>query len=553
MKDLNERMFFILPGITPSQSAGPATMGSKAYGLTRLAKLGLPVPPAFVLGTALCREYFENGARLPAQTRDLLAAGLARLEEATGRKFGGPRHPLLVSVRSGAPVSMPGMMDTLLNVGLSESNIGGFLRSTGNPRLVRDCYRRLIRDFMVVSRGASAGAFDAIVSRECMQSGLTSARELDSAALGRIGQESLEIAVAVAGKLGGPMGQPGGPMGQPFPQAPLEQIEAAVEAVFRSWAGEKARTYRRLNHISEEMGTAVTVQAMVYGNGGALSGSGVGFTRDPSTGEDHLYLDFLFNSQGEDVVSGRHTVEDTERLPERLPRVAAELQRIKSVLEREFRDVQDFELTVENGRLYLLQTRNAKRTPWAALRIAVDMVRQELITPADAVDRLRELQPDSLERVSLGKGVAAQPLASAVAAGLGVATGLAVFDTRRAAEWAAQGRPVILLRPDIFTDDIEGIAAAAGVLTASGGRTSHAAVVARQLGKVCLVGCTALQLRPDNGGGDIGGTRIAEGDEMTLDGNTGHVYKDRLEVIRERPETELAQLERWRAAVAAGR
>ncbi|HEY6922466.1 MAG TPA: PEP/pyruvate-binding domain-containing protein [Steroidobacteraceae bacterium] len=534
MKELDDRIFFILPGITPSQSASAMTMGSKAFGLTRLASVGLQVPPAFVLGTTLCREYFEHGGRLPEQTRALLETGLSRLEEATGRKFGSPRHPLLVSVRSGAPVSMPGMMDTLLNVGLCEANIGGLLRSTGNPRLVRDCYRRLIRDFMVVAHGASASDFDAIVSRECAQLGLTSARELDSASLGRIGQESLELALA-------------------FPQAPLDQLEAAVEAVFRSWAGEKARHYRRINHIPEEMGTAITVQAMVYGNSGSLSGSGVGFTRDPSTGEDRLYLDFLFNSQGEDVVSGRHTVGDTEHLPERLPRVAAELQRIKGVLEGEFRDVQDFEFTVENGRLYLLQTRNAKRTPWAALRTAVAMVHQEIITAAEALNRLQGLQLDTVERVCVVTSESTVPLAKAVPAGLGVATGFAVFDVRRAAEWAAEGKPVILLRPDIFTDDIEGIAAATGVLTASGGRTSHAAVVARQLGKVCLVGCTALQLRPDKTGAHIGGGRIAEGDELTLDGNTGYVYRGRLEVIHERPQAELAQLERWRTAAAARR
>jgi pyruvate,orthophosphate dikinase len=539
VKESSDRLFFILPGLAAPDSASAANMGSKAYGLLRLARLGLPVPPAFVLGTALCREYFERGGRLPGQIPELLAAGLARLEEATGRKFGSPRHPLLVSVRSGAPVSMPGMMETLLNVGLSESNIGGLLRATGNPRLVRDCYRRLVRDFMVVTHGASADAFDAIATRECAEQGLVTVRELDSAALGRIGQESVEIGLALTGK--------------PFPQVPLEQLQQAVEAIFRSWAGEKALYYRRINHIPEEMGTAVTVQAMVYGNSGSLSGSGVGFTRDPSTGEDHLYLDFLFNAQGEDVVSGHHTADDTTHLRDRLPRVAAELHRIKSVLEKEFHDVQDFEFTVENAQLFLLQTRNAKQTPWATLRTAVDMVHQKLITASDAVGRLSGLQLDNIERVSLSKGIEASPLASAVPAGLGVATGSIVFDARRAAEQTAQGKPVILVRQDIHTEDIEGIAAAAGVLTASGGRTSHASVVARQLGKVCLVGCTALHLRPDNTSCDIGDTRLAEGDELTLDGNTGKIYRGRLEVVRERPQAELAELARWRSAIAAGK
>ena len=538
MSEADDKLFFILPGAPAPRAASPQTMGSKAYGLLRLAQLGLPVPPAFVLGTALCRDYFAAGGRLPDEVSELLRVGLARLEDATGLRFGSERAPLLVSVRSGAPVSMPGMMDTLLNIGLCDTNIGGLLRTTGNPRLVHDCYRRLVRDFMTTVNAVPATAFDAIAARECAEQEFTSSRELDSGTLDRIGRESLEVGLAMGSR--------------PFPQAPLEQLQQAVAAVFRSWQGEKARHYRRINHLSEDMGTAITVQAMVYGNSGSLSGSGVGFTRDPSTGEDRLYLDFLFNAQGEDVVSGRHTVADTERLPERLPAVAAELKRCKGVLEEEFRDVQDFEFTVEAGKLYLLQTRNAKRTPAAALRVAVDMVRQELITAADAVERLNGLEPEAVERVSLSKRVDVAPLASAVPAGLGVASGRVVFDIRRAAELASLGQRVILVRPDIFTDDIEGIATAEGILTAAGGRTSHAAVVARQLGKVCLVGCTALRLRPEKSDCEIGGARIAEGDELTLDGNNGSIYLGRLEVVRERPEEELAQLARWRAAVGAG-
>jgi pyruvate, orthophosphate dikinase len=536
MQAADKQIYFISRGTPAPASASVATMGSKAYGLLRLARLGLQVPPAFVLGTDLCREYFARGGRLPEAVPELLNTGLARLEEAAGRRFGGQRHPLLVSVRSGAPVSMPGMMDTLLNIGLTESNLTGLLRATGNPRLVRDCYRRLIRDFMAVVHGAPVQGFDAIVARECALQGLSSERELDSAALDRIARESIETAHALGG--------------QPFPQSPLEQLQRAVEAVFRSWNSERARHYRRINHLPDDLGTAVTIQAMIYGNSGSLSGSGVGFTRDPSTGEDRLYLDFLFNAQGEDVVSSHHNEDDALHLPQRLPQVAAELQRIKPVLETEFRDVQDFEFTVEAGTLYLLQTRDAKRTPWAALRTAVEMVRQKLITPADAVRRLRDLRPEAVERVSLGNTGAVQPIASGVAAGLGVATGGVVFDVRRATELAGRGRQVILVRPEISTDDIEGIAAAAGVLTAAAGRASHAAVVARQLGKVCLVGCSSLRLRPDGTGCDIGTRHLVEGDDLTLDGNTGHVYAGRLDVVRERPEAELAQLAQWRAAVA---
>ena len=324
-------------------------MGSKAYGLLRLAQLGLSVPPAFVLGTAICREYFAHGSRLPDITRELLTHGLSRLEGATGRGFGKARRPLLVSVRSGAAISMPGMLQTLLNIGLCEHNIRGLLRASGNPHQVRDCYRRLVRDFAEVVHGADAAQFDSLIAHHCAEQGLASSSELDSAALGRIAEESLELTLAVTG--------------EPFPQDPMQQLLSAVEAVFRSWNDEKARQYRRANGIDDAMGTAVTVQAMVFGNSGGSSGAGVGFTRDPATGENRPYLDFLFNSQGEDVVSGRHAGHETVLLSQRLPLVAAELARMQAVLEGEFHDMQDFEFTVESGRLYLLQTRSGKRTP----------------------------------------------------------------------------------------------------------------------------------------------------------------------------------------------
>jgi pyruvate,orthophosphate dikinase len=288
-------LFFVLPqaaALAETRAASAATMGSKAYGLLRLVQLGLPVPPAFVLGTALCREYFDRSGRLADCTRDLLTRGLARLEEATGRGFGNTRRPLLVSVRSGAAISMPGMLQTLLNVGLCEHNLRGLLRTSGNPRQVRDCYRRLVRDFAEVVHGADAAQFDALVARHCAEQGLTATSELDAAALGLIAEESLELTLALTG--------------QPFPQDPMQQLLGAVEAVFRSWNDEKARQYRRANGIDDAMGTAVTIQAMVLGNSGGSSGAGVGFTRDPASGENRPYVDFLFNAQGEDVVSGRH-------------------------------------------------------------------------------------------------------------------------------------------------------------------------------------------------------------------------------------------------------
>ncbi len=529
---LDKHLFFILAGKPMPASASAATMGSKAYGLMRLARLGLDVPPAFVIGTDICRSYLSHG-KLPDGTRELLARGLRELESATGRSFGGARRPLFVSVRSGAPVSMPGMMETVLNIGLSEQTVRGFLRMTGNPRQVQDSYRRLVRDFTEVVREADAAPFDALADARVEEEQLSSARDLDSHALAAIAQESLSLSLALTG--------------EPFPQDPMEQLVAAVEAVFRSWVSDKAERYRKLNGIDANMGTAVTVQAMVFGNMGATSGAGVGFTRDPATGENRPYLDFLFNAQGEDVVSGRHAVHDTERLPQRLPAVADELMRMKDVLETEFHDMQDFEFTVEDGRLYLLQTRNGKRMPWAALRMAIDMVQEGVISPAEALRRLDGIALDKLERLRFAGSGDVSPLAQAVPASIGTAVGHIVFDPKRAAEFAAEGRPAILVRDDISTGDIEGIAAADGVLTAAGGRTSHAAVVARQLGKVCLVGCSALRILPEKGLCAIGGQEFREGDQLTLDGDMGRVFAGALSVVRERPEAALAEVERWRA------
>jgi pyruvate,orthophosphate dikinase len=528
-------LFFALPNATAPADTDVAALGSKAYGLLRLARLGARVPPAFVLGTTVCRDYYAGGGRLPGDVRAMLETGLARLSEATDRQFGATRRPLLLAVRSGAPVSMPGMMETVLNVGLCDRTLGGFLRSTGNPRLVWDCYRRLVRDFTQVVHGCPPTALDAVLAKCCREEGVASARELDSACLTQVCTETMRTARAVSGR--------------PFPQSPMDQLEQAVDAVFRSWNSEKTRHYRRLNGIDDALGTAVTVQTMVFGNGGGASGAGVGFTRDPATGEHELYLDFLFNAQGEDVVAGQHGVQDTARLSWQLPLVAQELQRLSGVLEQAFHDMQDFEFTVEEGRLYLLQTRAGKRTPWAAVRIAVDMVHEGLITPAEALARLEGYPLERISRAHLASDVRIEPLARAVPASTGVAQGVLAFESRRAVELAARGQAVILARQDIETADIEGIAAAAGVLTARGGRTSHAAVVARQLGKVCLVGCTELSLDPSGRDCVIAGRHLLEGDAITLDGDAGRIYPGSLPLAQEQPERELAEIRRWQGAM----
>lgn len=534
MSESQNALLLIAPAASTPAWADAATIGSKACGLVRMVRIGLPIPPAFVLGTGVCHEFFARGGRLPEQVPRLLAEGLAQLERVTGRRFGSAQHPLMVSVRSGAPVSMPGMMESILNVGLCEKTLNGLLRTTGNPRQTRDCYRRLIRDFTTLVHEAPSAPFDAIVQRHCAEQGLQSPRELDSAALAAIGQESLELALDLTGT--------------PFTHNPQEQLTQAVEAVFRSWQSDKACHYRRLKHIDDSIGMAVTVQAMVFGNAGSSSGAGVCFTRDPASGENRAYLDFLFNAQGDDVVSGRHDSDDGARLERALPLVAAELQRTCRALEAEFRDMQDFEFTVENGRLYLLQTRAGQRTPWAAVGIAVDMVREGRITPQEALRQIEGLELEHLERTRLAGQTAVQPLASATSASIGVTSGEIAFRGQRAVEIAAQGRPVILLLPELHTSDIEGVAAASGVLTTAGSRTAHAAVVARQLGKVCLVGCSALRIQPDGTGCVIGDQAFSEGETLTLDGEGGRVYAGHLAVVCERPERQLAEIARWRAA-----
>jgi len=336
-------------------------MGSKAWNLQRMAVAGLPVPQAFVLATDWCRLHHGDPAGTRARLREALAEWTRRLEQACGLAFGGERKPLLLSVRSGAPVSMPGMMDTVLNIGLCDRVVRGLVRLTGNPRLAWDSYRRLVQQYAQVVHGVDGTAFEEMTAAAVARAGVPGVRELDFESLEQLAAESLELFADVARS--------------PFPQDPREQLEAAAVAVLESWRSARAIEYRRLHGIGETMGTAVTVQRMVFGNAGGTSGSGVGFTRDPATGENRLYLDFLFNAQGEDVVSGRHAVTDTERLPLALPEVGQRLEELRRSLEATFGDAQEFEFTVQDGRLYLLQSRTAKRTPWAALRIAVEQVR----------------------------------------------------------------------------------------------------------------------------------------------------------------------------------
>lgn len=517
-------------GLPPRVDPDAEVLGFKGYNLWRMARLGLAVPQALVIGTGYCQASLEDPAATAALLRTALAAPLRELEAATGLRFGDARKPLLVSVRSGAPVSMPGMMQTVLNVGLCDATVHGLLRLAGNPRLTWDSYRRFIQSYAEVVHGSSATPFDEMLRQHLRRADVSDVRELDFRALRDAAEASLAIFESQTGMA--------------FPQQPLDQLHAAITAVFASWNSERARQYRRMKGLADTPGTAVTLQRMVYGNAGGTSGSGVAFTRDPSSGERRLYVDFLFNAQGEDVVSGRHRSDESTFLAAVLPDVQEEVGRAAQALEREFLDAQEFEFTVQDGQLFLLQTRTAKRTPWAALRMAIDAVAERLIMPEEALARLEGIE---LEQITLTRVSGGLALAGGVSASTGVATGEIAFDAATARRRQSAGHSVILVREHPTTEDITGIAACSGLLCASGSRTSHAAVVARHLNKVCVVGCEALAIDASRRRCQIGARELAEGETISLDGASGMIFAGAVEVTHERPVAWLEEVARWRA------
>ncbi len=508
--------------------------GSKAAQLWQMKKLGLNVPPAFVLPTALCAPVNRNDKEALDALDQGLREGIAWLEEATGRHFGAERAPLLVSVRSGAAKSMPGMLATILDVGLNAESVRGLIGLTGNPRLAWDSFRRFIQNYAETVGDAPASPFEARLEAMIRAEHVEGESELDSEALERLAQAFRALAAEL--------------LDRAIPDNPLAQLEAAARAVYRSWENQRAKEYRRLNRLDGLDGTAVTVQAMVFGNSGGKSGAGVAFSRNPANGAKELYVDFLVDAQGEDVVAGRRMPGNASFLGARLPLAAQELAEGAARLEREFRDVQDVEFTVEEGRLFFLQTRSAKRTPRAALRVLVDFVREGLLDPKAALDRAAAIDLEAARITRFAER--ASPVATALSASPGVASGRVAFDTARAKALAAENEPVILVRHDTSTDDVGGFAAAAGILTAVGGRTAHAAVVARQLGKVCLVGCRALTIDENARRAEIAGNKIAEGDWLSLDGESGAVMLGRLAILSELPQAELAAIETWRQGAA---
>ena len=528
-------LFFIGFG-TENRPLTAELAGSKAANLWEMAKLGLKIPPAFVVSTRLCQSINARDKCAEELLSSILLKGIAELERATGRRFGDTRLPLLVSVRSGAARSMPGMLDTILDTGMTSKTVHGLIRLTGNPRLAWDSYRRFVQAYAEVTSHSASEPFSAKLAGMIRTEGVANEAELDPEALERLTAVFLEEATAV--------------LGEPVPDDPYVQLEAAARAVYRSWESPKAREYRRLNGLEGLTGTAITVQAMVFGNSGGRSGAGVAFTRNPATGAKDLYIDFLFDAQGEDVVSGRRTSSNPEYFSDRLPEAASALTEGAAQLEHHFCDVQDIEFTVENGTLYFLQTRPAKRTPRAALRILIDLVREGLIGESEGAKRAAEidLEAAAITRFE-GK---ATPIAVGAPASTGVASGHAVFESARAVELTSnKAGPMILIRPDTSTDDVAGFAVSAGILTASGGRTAHAAVVARQLGKACIVGCPGLAVDARARTAVIAGKIVNEGDWVSLDGETGEVYLGERGIVVDCPEAEIREIGHWRTRRAA--
>jgi len=514
-------------GSTKPHSA--ETVGAKAANLARMATLGLPVPPAFVLPIELCAAIVRDDPHAKQQLANGLAEGIAFLESATGKVFGDRRHPLLVSVRSGAARSMPGMLDSVLNVGCTSAAVHGLVRMTGHPRFAWDCRRRFLESYASVVLGLEPGSFAGRLADMVGAEGVASESALDGEAFERLAESYLQMIEDEDCLVS---------------EDPMEQLVTAAQAVYRSWTSERASTYRRLEQLENLHGTAVTVQAMVFGNRGLSSGAGVAFSRDPSTGAAQPVIDILFGAQGEDVVSGSRNPETEEAITRSVPAVATQLRAALARLEREFDDVQDVEFTIEQGKLWFLQTRAAKRTPQATLRFAIDFVKEGLITPSRALRRLNGLDLDQLARQRLVDAKA--PASRGTGASAGIAVGRAAFDSESAERLAAGGNPIILVRPNTSTADISGFAVSAGIVTAIGGRTAHAALVARQMGKPCVVGCAELTVDAASHSARLAGVTIKQGDWLSIDGETGAIYLGQSKVAIDRPDTELAEIERWR-------
>ncbi len=509
--------------------AGRELLGGKGLGLTEMTALGVPVPSGFVVTTEACVEYMRAGGAVPDGLDDEIAAHVVRLEEQTGKRFGDPDDPLLVSVRSGAAVSMPGMMDTILNLGLNSTSVEALGRSTGNPRFAYDAYRRLVQMYGEVVEGVDAHLFERALAQLKGDRGVLLDVDL-----------STEDLRTLVGRFEA-IYRDG--VGQDFPQDPRDQLIRAIRAVFDSWNTPRAQVYRRANGIPDDLGTAANVVQMVFGNKGDTSATGVAFTRNPSTGEPGVWGEFLVNAQGEDVVAGTRTPQPIEEMASALPRAHEQLVDTMQRLEGQYREMQDIEFTIEDGTLYLLQTRSGKRTAAAALRIAVDMAREGLISQDEAVVRIDPDQLDQLLHPMIDPRVDVEVIAEGLNASPGAATGHIVFDSDTAEDRGRAGEDVILVRWETTPDDINGLIWARGVLTAHGGMTSHAAVVARGMGKPAVTGCEGLSLEP--GLATIGTHQLGEDAVVTIDGGTGRVILGAVPLVPPRMDENFETILGW--------
>ncbi len=506
-------------------------LGGKGAGVAEMTRAGMPVPPGFTITTEACRAYYSGGRRLPEGLWRQVEAALADLEGRTGKKFNDGRSPLLVSVRSGAKFSMPGMMDTVLNLGLNPRTLEALGRLTGDERFALDAYRRFIQMFGKIVKDIDGDLFEEALTAAKSRAGVKTDPELSPEQLGELVEKFQAIYHRGTGER--------------FPERPIDQLRAAIEAVFASWNTPRALAYRRVEKIPDNLGTAVNVQMMAFGNMGSGSGTGVAFTRNPITGRKELYGDFLANAQGEDVVAGIRETEPIGALKRHMPAVFKQFQEYASKLEEHYRDVQDLEFTIERGQLYMLQTRSAKRTGDAAVNIAVDMVREGLISREEAVARVEPRQLEQLIHPRVDPAASATPIGRGVPASPGAATGAAVFDADTAEAWGKDGKAVILVRVETNPNDVHGMIEAKGILTATGGTASHAALVARGMGRPCIVGASAILVDVKARQLSANRTLVRQGEEITIDGTSGNVFVGRVATIEPKPSASFKTLLGW--------
>jgi pyruvate,orthophosphate dikinase len=506
-------------------------LGGKGANLAEMRRIGLPVPPGFTVSTEACNDFFKNGKQLSLQVKEQILEGLKVLEAETGKIFGDKDNPLLVSVRSGAVVSMPGMMDTVLNLGLNDTTVSALAKKANNERFALDCYRRFIQMFGDVVMRIPSYKFENILSQVKEKYGAEFDTQLSAEGLKEVAASYKEIVKSE--------------MKQDFPQDPFTQLMMAVEAVFNSWDNQRAKIYRQINKIPDHLGTAVNVQSMVFGNLGNTSGTGVAFTRNPSTGENNIYGEYLVNAQGEDVVAGIRTPRPITQMEKDLPEAYQALVDTCRLLEKHYRDMQDIEFTIEEGKLYLLQTRTGKRTAAAAVKIAVDMVKDGVISEEEALLRVQPEQIVQLLHSRIDPDATVDVIAKGLPASPGAACGAVVFDADDAADLGKNGRDVILVRTETTPDDIHGIIASRGVLTSRGGMTSHAAVVARGMGKPCICGCEQIKINLVAKEFTVGDRTIKEGEIITIDGATGRVMLGEVGMIEPTLSGDFAEILSW--------